>query len=535
MDVFKDGKLNPEWISDADKKDNLMSKVRAYYLPGSKIKPEFKCCASQCQLSVKSAEYLQPSTANYEYNPMMFCFTCNQVYHVLCVGLSKEGIAEEAVPWMCHFCRENVMNPQATAYFKSTGYKHSIANRRKRFLRDTTIQSNDKEFDTDGEFDSCDLDSFERSSKTSKQKIQSTSSDDNEWLKHENKQLMSLLAQERNESKLRLDSMMQEMQKLHDRINANKAETSSKQTLDPVTTNDSILLTTFYAENANSPESESTRWKCNLQDVNRSESSQMPSNNSQFDTSTLEVLSRFTVCQERIQLEKELATVRRAMPKIAEFNGEVMKWLEFEQDVNRYRTVCKYDDPTIKLHVRGALKGDAFNAVKDVFDIFTLQQVMDILKESFGDPMIMLRHKGNDIKSLKIPNTIYREDAVKIRVVLQGYFAACTYAKTGYLNSNELAETVYVQFNYEDKARCKEMFIRKNPRKQIVICLNTIYEYLAERLLILDEKPDNLKEDKKLKSMQVMSIGNVSTSAGPLSWAHGSSRINPLFFNFYVI
>ena len=518
MDVFKDGKLNPAWISDADKKDNLMSKVRAYYLPGTKIKPEFKCSASQCKLPVKSAEYLQPSTANYEYNPMMFCFTCNQVYHVLCVGLGKEGIAEEAVPWMCHFCRANVMNPQATAYYTSSGYKQSIENRRKRFLRETTIQSNDKEFDTDGEFDSCDLDSFERSRKFSKQEIQSTSSNDNEKLRHklfeaksESKQLMSLLERERNEAQLRLDSMMLEIQKLREEVK------SSKQTSEPPSTNDSLLLSTFYAGNANSPESESTRWKCNSDDVRQSQSSQIPSNNSQCDTSTLEVLSRFTVCQERIQSEKELATVRRAMPKIAEFNGEVMKWLEFEQDVNRYRTVCKYDDQTIKLHVRGALKGDAFEAVKDVFDIFTLKQVMDILKESFGDPMIMLRHKSNDIKALRIPDTIYREDAVKIRVVLQGYFAACTYAKTGYLNSNELAELIYVQFNYEDKARCKEMFIRKNPGKQIVICLNTIYDYLAERLLILDEKPDNLKEDKKSKTMQVMSIGNVSTSEGPFN------------------
>ena len=524
MDVIKDGKLNPEWIKEVDKKDNLMSKIRGYYLPGTKIKPEFKCSATSCLLPVRSAEYLQPITAKYEYNPMLFCFTCNQVYHVRCVGLNKEAIAEEAVPWLCLPCRENVLNPQACAYYASSGYKTDIATRRKKFLRVSTIEGPENEFDTDGEFDSCDLDSFERSSHKKATKLPSSSSSESEKLqrdlaqaKSESSKLMKLLEQERNDAKLRFDSMFQEMQKMRLEINAQKSEKSIQHQAEAVNTNETFSMSTFYAGNVNSPDSESTRWKCNVEEVNQTQVPQISINNSQGDTSTLEVLSRFTECQERMQLEKELTTVRRAMPKITEFSGDIMKWLEFEQDVNRYRTVCKYDDPTIKLHVRGALKGDAFEAVKDVFDIFTLKQIMDVLKESFGDPMTMVRHKGNEIKALKIPGTIYREDAVKIRVVLQGYFAACTYAKTGYLNSNELAELIYEQLNYEDKARCKEMFVRKDPGKQIVICLSTIYDYLAERLLILDEKPDSLKvkgkDDKRPKSIQVMTIGNAATSS----------------------
>jgi hypothetical protein len=138
--------------------------------------------------------------------------------------------------------------------------------------------------------------------------------------------------------------------------------------------------------------------------------------------STFEILSRFTTAQEKIQLEKELTTVRPTMPKISEFYGDAIKWLEFEQDVQRYRDVCKYEDETIKLHVRGALKGDAFEAVKDVFDVFTLKEIMNVLKEAFGDPMTLVRRRSKDVRTLKVPGILYRDDAVKIRVVLQGYW-----------------------------------------------------------------------------------------------------------------
>jgi hypothetical protein len=534
-EVFKDGNLNAQWITQFDAKDNLMSKIRAYYLPGTKIRPEFKCNASPCRLPVKGSEYMNPITANYEYNPMMYCFTCNQVCHVFCAGISKETINEEAVPWMCKNCRENVKNSQAEAYFKLTGYNMSILERRKHFFRETTIELNET-CDSEEEFDTMDIESFKRCASITSSKPQIIVSDSTRLqqevvaaksearrVSERNKQLERSLEEERNQTKIRFDLMMEEILKLKNEVEASKSRDVSNYSTLPAGS-ETLSMSTFYGGNINSPESESTRWKCqssgNKQhaqpSVAPSTSYSQPSSN-EVNESTLEILSRFTTAQEKIQHEKELTTVRRAMPKISEFYGDAIKWLEFEQDIQRYRDVCKYDDATIKLHVRGALKGDAFEAVKDVFDIFTLKQIMEVLKEAFGDPMTLVRRRSKEVRAVKVPGILYREDAVKIRVVLQGYFAACTYAKTGYINSNELAEIIYEQFNHEDKSRCKEMYIRKNPMKQIVVDLNTIYDYLSERLPILDEKPESLKEksykkdDKKGKPLQVMAIGT-STS-----------------------
>ena len=189
MEVFVDGKLNAEWIKEIDKKDALFSKIRAYFLPGTQIKPGIKCCASPCKLPVRSAEFMNPATADYEYNPMMFCFTCNSTFHVHCVGLNQSTIPDEAVPWLCHACRENVQNPLADRFYKATNYKHEISVRRKHFFRESTLESKEDEFETDNEYDSCDLLSFERVRKQ-KDSIQ-TSWDENERRRLQNEILQA--------------------------------------------------------------------------------------------------------------------------------------------------------------------------------------------------------------------------------------------------------------------------------------------------------------------------------------------------------
>lgn len=535
MEVFKDGQLNAEWIKQLDQKDPLASKIRAFYLPGTKVKPEFKCAAIKCKLPVKSAEYLHPASANYEYNPMIFCFTCNRTFHIHCAGLKLDNLSEEAVPWLCTSCRENVLNAHASAFYKSTKYSDSIRSRRKSFLRDTTIEPKGAEFDTDEEFDSSDIEAFKRIERGRAVNVDPASNEEQLRLQNEvmtaksgerratekaialERQLLELRARE-DERQRQMDQMQQQLTAL-----LRSGTLASTDSTAAHSSNVSLNMSSFYSQGAAIPSSESTRRNLNATDMNQSQVPMVQVNdnsNNEADTTLVDVLSRFTTVQEETRNDKRLASIRKAMPKIAEFNGDSMKWLEFEQDVHRYKTECQYDDKEIKLYIRGALKGDAFEAVKDFINLYPLEDIMQILRESFGDPMILVRRKSKDIRVLKIPNYLYREDAVKIRVILQSYFAACTYAKTGHLNSNELAETIYEQFNNEDKARCKELFMRNNPGRQVVVCLKTIYDYLSERLPILDEKPDHkrdksFKKEDKPRTAQVMSTGSsVSANKG---------------------
>ncbi|XP_070495848.1 uncharacterized protein [Chironomus tepperi] len=523
MHPFIDGYVNPEWIVELSNKDPNVTHPRAFFLSGPKINQKIiKCCSKTCVAPSRLAVCRNTATNSDDFHPMLFCYFCDRVFHVKCLNLTLELVKTEKVPYQCSECRENCMNQAAQAYYKASGYKLSMIERRKKFLK-TNIAESDDDFETDNEYDPNDTASFilidnstvfsvgtsANSTKHPSTQSISQQSNGNTQLESENAELKRKLA-EYGEKMAQLQNQLSllvqcQLQQPVSQPNALRENFNSTQTLNQ-----------FYASNNVLAPSENS--SNHLESVSYAQPPRADNTDDTNDVDLTHIVNRLTISQERQEEDRYLANRRKAMPKITEFNGDPTKWLDFEQDVERYKSLYPRDDLTVKLHVRGSLKGNAFNVVKDILSSHSLNDIMQVLRETFGDPMIMVRRKAKELKELKLNGPLYREDVVKIKIAIQGYFSACTYAKTGCLNSNDLGENIYDQFNIEDRARCKDLFVRLYPRQQIVVNLNLIFDYLTERLPLLDERPSKRdkgnddKEDKKGRPYSCFSTSTASTS-----------------------
>jgi hypothetical protein len=571
-EVFDGNEVRADFLQQLQASDKDSAKIRAYYLPGGRTKDSVKCMAVICSCKSRGGKLKDETSGLFESQPLMLCFFCNHAYHLKCVELDLNSIKEQKAPWRCAECLVDPNNEALVKYYTSTRYSKTIQSRRRTFLKDHSDEGTG--YDTDGEYDALDVSafaSFVNAPKRTKQDEHLRLHDElikakqmTEEEKRRNQELEVKLNEQRVSNDRAFEAMKQQIEDLQKQIGSIDLGKSTTSNQAQSALNASVDAIKFYGplgqrpmseridgwdnnfnpntqkaasggSNASAPIEES-RENTPVNNANQQQEQQPPQQqphtsranprqNSQHDETVVDVIARFANSQERMEQDKLLAARRKAMPKIIEFDGDAMKWLEFEKDVERYETKCKYDEETIKLHVRGALKGEAKEAVKDVFDSFTLAQIMGMLRDLYGDAMILVKRKARELKELKGLSVSYREDVVKTKVAIQGYFSACTNAKTGCLNSNELGELIYAQYGTEDKMRVKEMFVRKNPGKQIVICLNTIYEYLTERLPLLDERPkkdkdkfsSEKKDDKKPgKPYQLNAIASSSsTSSSP--------------------
>lgn len=57
--------------------------------------------------------------------------------------------------------------------------------------------------------------------------------------------------------------------------------------------------------------------------------------------------------------------IRKALPRITKFNGDPKKWIRFRRDVDRYKTVGKYDDYEMGILLLQSLESLALSIVKE--------------------------------------------------------------------------------------------------------------------------------------------------------------------------
>jgi len=549
-DVFaSDGTINPQWLGFITNKDPAVSEIAAYFLPGDKLNPEAKCCVLECVMPNRTGKFTMPNAT--EVNPMMLCFFCNRVFHAGCMDLDAHLIREESVPWKCGDCKIDLMNQHCQGFYNQTGYKSSLIIRRTKFLKTGTKESNES-FQRDLEFSKADLESFDRRSR------QLLIEDDPEVTENPSfitpyvlKRVMQSRADKKRASEVserfqaelaRTQTRLREVEASYVQQQASPSQTTNadqsmtfnvphsstfmpNMATDRATTvlsnlytsgntsavieaNQTVVNTTFQDNRdipnpAIIPVAEN-----NVTDFNDTQATVNPA-----DFTTL--LQRLTVSQERDERRNLENLRRRALPKIAEFKGEENKWLAFKQDVDRYRAHLGRDEVSFKYFIKGALKGEAFEIVRDLFEAESLDIIMATLKVAFGDEMRMVRNRGEELKNFKFSANLYRMEAIKLQSSIQAYFAACRYANIGYINTNAIAEALFCQFSHEDRLRCKDYYRQKYPdASTIVMDVQTIYDYLLKRIPLLDDAPPKKKiaePEQKAKSKPFQTY-NVSIS-----------------------
>ncbi|KAG5672334.1 hypothetical protein PVAND_002468 [Polypedilum vanderplanki] len=463
------------------------------------------CSAPVCTRRSQSAAFHDLHASRTVFEPMLLCFTCNRISHVKCNGLTIETFKEQHLPWTCKHCQSDIHNPIATAYMNETSYELPLKARRKHFLRaeaaaDPIIIGDDEEI----EFDEVDTQAF--------------SKEYDSWTAFHTAADVSHL--EKDNRVLR-----EELERIKAELESTKRSSTSQQqnyseifrknsTTMPGDTSSSFDFSRHF--NQSSYNFDQSRNNASSQSETNTPNTSSRQNYTTTQADVSEVLNRFTITQQQLLDEQLLSTRRKMMPKITDFDGDATKWIEFSQDVERYQRVLKYDDETIKLHLRGALKGQAFEAVKSVFNLLSLQQLIEILKNDFGDPMLVVAKSEKALKEYKLKGELFREDALKLRQLIQGYFSSCIYANTGYLNSNYLADQTYRQFRQDVRIKIREFFVSKHPNKVVVLDLSIIHDFLLSYIPLLDpkafQKTDTIEAEKRNKANQINYTVSASNS-----------------------
>ena len=522
-DVFaSDGSINPLWLQFITNKDPAVPEIAAYFLPGDKLNPEARCCLSECLMPSRTGKFTTPEAI--ELNPMMLCYFCNRLFHAGCLDLDAHLIREEPVPWKCSDCKMDLSNQHCQAFYNQNGYKDMLIVRRAKFLKSNVKETNEA-FQTELEFAQSDLESFDRRSK------QILFEEDPEVTENPTlitAYLLKLVMQSRADKKRAIEvnkRFRREIEKAQFRIKEVQTNFSRQQASSShiniadqsisfnVPSPSTILhsnptnqvtnvLTNLYTSGNTTAGIECNRTASETTPENIQESTANPPQNdynvnsvkfndtrapnNAVDFTTL--LQRLTFSQERDERRNLENLRRRALPKIFEFKGEENKWLSFKQDVDRYKEHLGQDEVSLKYFVKGALKGEAFEIVRDLFEVESLEVIMATLKMAYGDEMAMVRNRGEELQNFKFSSNLFRMEAIKLQSTIQSYFAACRYADIGYINTNAIAEALFSQFSHEDRFRCKDYYREKYPdTATIVMDVQTIYEYLLKRIPLLDD------------------------------------------------
>ena len=538
-----EGNLNPTWLQQ-NNQDALVPEITSYFLPGEKLKAETLCFAAECVMPNRQGIYVNKDTTKTEFSPMMLCFFCDRTFHTGCMDLDSYLIREEAVPWQCRDCKRDLLNKHCQAYYNKTKYQTSLIDRRKRFLLPTCLPENEETFQKDIEFLKTDNASFKRRA------IQIMAEEDPDSVADISaitpllqKQVMKARADKRaswesaERFRLELEKKDRHIKQLEELAQQNVANgTVRDESTFQISTQGSPsfhgvasssvyqstsggvraatdLLTSIYTETDKTADIEKNTFKYSPQglrtndNTNPSSRSGPTQNSSQIsvDQSDLtSLVAQLTIQQERKDNRNQLIDRRKALPKMTEFTGEDSKWLAFKQDVERYRHNCKYDDEAVKLFMKGALKGEAYNLVSGLFDKADLDSIMATLKLAYGDEMKIIRRRSEELMNFKFNSSLYRSDAVRLIAAIQSYFSACEYACIGYLNTNSIAEAIFCQLNAEDRQRCKMFYQQKHPANPTIIMdVQTIYDYVLHRMPFLDDvtvKKNTSESDHKSKS-----------------------------------
>ncbi|XP_070507526.1 uncharacterized protein, partial [Chironomus tepperi] len=486
----EDGTINPQWLQHITNEDALISEISAYFLSAEKLKPEVKCGMTDCVMKKAGSS----ASSIPQINPMLLCFFCNRSFHAGCLDLDEYLIKEEAVPWKCPECKKDLMNEACQTYYQQSSYAETMILRRSKFLL-PTIKETESILLADLEFSKVDLDSFERRAR------QILSEEDPDVINNPKlvtpyvlKRVMQSRADKKRAAeiserfKIELEKAQAQIRESALKVPSNLDQSLSFQVPHSSTmvpnvfgTRASNVLSNLYTSGNTTASIEATQAQqppvqaqptdssafvpmSHHQDNVSQNNSTNPVNAADFTT----LLQRLTFSQERDERRNLENIRRRALPKIAEFKGEESKWLAFKQDVDRYREHLGHDEIALKYHIKSALKGEAFDIVRDLFDAESLDVIMSTLKIAFGDEMRMVRNRGEELKNFKFNSNLYRMDAIKLQSAIQSYFAACRYANIGYINTNTIAEAIFCQFNQEDRLRCKDFYVQKNPNASTI-------------------------------------------------------------------
>ena len=493
--------MDKAYIQILTKSDPSTAQLSNYLVNSADLSDQFGCKASVCEH--------QGEEAKNKNLKCIICFCCNLVYHVDCVFEAADDVKQAKLPYKCPNCEASPDNEAAMAFAAKLDKAGTMLERKQQFL---------------------DVGKMLKRA----QQLENKNSDYQKQLDDAKKQMELLTLQLKQQvpaapplsSTLMPPNPIFNVSSSLDTIHESSTSSQFLSANSETQLDSSKILVNSMLSRSNLPkiniESDNTKQKRSIPFVSTQYTYHLPDisevSQEEIDTWTPQeriardqiVLSHATAtAQLELNHRATLESCRKALPKITKFNGNPKLWLRFKNDVNRELTVGKYEETLVKFHVRAALEGQALNRVEALIDICALQDIMNILENSFGNPDVVIEAAREEVSKIVIKGDLTRDKAVEINTVIQGYKFACQTAKLDILDSHYLAKKIINQLSSFHKQGYRAYCRENHPTSARIEDLKILYAFLEN--LMKDLEPAPFVEEKKAqKAAQVL-----STSAAP--------------------
>lgn len=517
-----------QYLKNLKSSDQSAFKINNYIIDSADLNRDIKCQSNVCEYSS------QEITQDVKW---IFCFSCDQNYHMDCI--CETDVDEESIPtpYICNNCSGDPRNSVAKSLASNLDKVPSVIERKKQRMDIIKIQSSSRE-------QKKMLAEIQRQHLASEQR-------NVEYLK----ELQSLKMQMQTITSELSKVSMQEKPKIANAFNSTHLP------------GESILHTTMFLDSSHIPpcgmnvkqpirDDHASNLMLNsvmsssrpaIQPETLSDShTQATLNKAKFKLPEISMLSteeekglsmEARLTREQMMLSHAAATAqvelnhratlescRKALPKITKFDGNPKTWLRFKADVEREKIVGEYEDTLIKFHIRAALEGRALNRVETIIDMCSLPDLMAILENSFGNPDVIISCARDEVAQIAIKGDLTRDQAVEINTIIQSYKFACQIAGLDIIDSHHLAKRIIDQFSSFHKQGYRAYCRENHPTLARIEDLKFLYGFLES--LMRDLEPAPFVDVKKVtKPAQILATA-VNTTA---SFTRDLNRSNDNF------
>ncbi|KAL7016117.1 hypothetical protein ACKWTF_016830 [Chironomus riparius] len=465
MESFNEQIKNEIWLSELYERDKLAFQIEYFLIGGASLKNELTCMLNErCKFGINVGKgedvkhkndkgELTVGPVSYSW---VFCYACNRIYHLACQGHRTDAFKQIQLvePYCCNECVEYPLNDSAKDFYsKRNEIDQSMQKRREYFTKvfvDLSKTDNNADQETDDDVQSVNSnDRINDDMRKIMEKCEKNEKENND-LKVELTKCYEKLKEYVGLQSEVLQLRKQLFEAKHDNCQpstfkeSQRLRFSTSTVFSPTHANDScdnlmrdpipsdrIVSSSRSEAKVPVPKRKSILDEINLNDLSLSE------------RITLEA----TEAQREMAFTQNLTSIRRALPKITKFDGDPKKWIQFKRDVDRYKTIGKYDDYEMRIFVLQALEGIALTRVEGAIDKVPCDETLKSLQKCFGEPMRIIDKCAKDILSIKVPKELFRDDVLKITSKIQEYRAACKYAEVELQNSNHLGMHIFDQLS----------------------------------------------------------------------------------------
>ncbi|KAG5673397.1 hypothetical protein PVAND_003452 [Polypedilum vanderplanki] len=493
-----------QWISENPGAD----RIRTFLLHRSQLKTELFC--GTCERDIAETPFtakindreLLDGTDNF-----IWCVTCDSLEHLSC---NATHITDQQAPWICEDCKRDPNNEAAMELVEDGRVGHKIERR----LLSLKAEPADpyeyeelmtfftKSLNIDFINGTPDLKQLKLRFEEQKEEAEKLGQNLNEAHEKISSLVASLEAQTDELAQLRQESIKRSNRPDNVPLNRNASPTPKRR----------VPFMTYAADfgmNAD-PTAASTK-------VFKKPSS---ADSSPLDK-TIEVMEKM-----------ELHQLRQILPIVKEYNGDYSKWLTFERQVNLVQSEGGYNGQYMKYIIRDKLTGTAADFVDGLMDTLEWEEIMDHLRNAFGNPTLVVDAKRKEVQKIKLPAKLTHAAVVEAKTIVAGYIQACRQAK---IQPHDRSLALFL-YNQLDARHCEgyyAFFKQHHPFETREEKLDVLIEYLDS---IRDTLPpgiySNISKDAKSKdtnnSFQLSSIsaGGTSSNASSSSQQNTSRSAN---------